>query len=276
MARETIILDLLKGEPHSLRLARFNQSWTGQAFAAPRVELKELLSKPELDSPGLYILNGETAVNEPLAYIGVGKSVRNRLRNRKQDFDWNRAFVFVGTPGTLHEGHVKYLEGRVIDEARKIGQFKVMNDQASGSPLPDYETAAMDAFLERMRILLPVLGCDVLTPVNFTKTQTLICKIKSLVARGQRSSNGFVVLKGSQAVLQLRPAASEHGRWVISLRNYLKEMKILARNGSHLIFVKNFEFKSPSAAAAIVRGGNANGLTEWRTEDGKTLKEMES
>jgi hypothetical protein len=29
-------------------------------------------------------------------------------------------------------------------------------------------------------------------------------------------------------------------------------------------------------AAAIVMGRNANGLTEWKSKDGKTLKEFES
>jgi hypothetical protein len=274
MPRETIILDLLKGEPQGLRVARFNQSWTGQAFAAPRIELKELLDKPEIDSPGIYILNGETTMNESLAYIGVGKSVRNRLRGRKEEF-WNQAIVFVGTGGSLHEGHVKYLEGKVIEEARKIGRFKIVNDQASGSPLPDYEGAAMDGFLDKMRILLPVLGCNVLAPIQFTKAEALICKIKGLTAEGQRTPNGFVVLKGSQAILQMRPAAPEHSVWVINLRKHLMQTGVMISNNKHLLFVKDFEFKSPSAAAAVIRGGNANGLTEWRIKDGKTLKEID-
>ncbi|MEO5803419.1 MAG: GIY-YIG nuclease family protein [Verrucomicrobiota bacterium] len=274
MPRETIILDLLKGEPQGLRVAKFNHSWTGQAFAAPRIELKELLEKPEVDSPGIYFLNGETIKNEPLAYIGVGKSIRNRLKHRKEEF-WNQAIVFVGTGGSLHEGHVKYLEGKVIEEAKKVGRFQIINDQASGSPLPDYEGAAMDGFLDRMRILLPVLGCDVLAPIRFTKTETLICKIKGLTANGERTPNGFVVLKGSQAVPQTRPASTEHSVWVINLRKYLTETGVLVSNDKHLLFVKNFEFKSPSAAAAVIRGGNANGLTEWRNEDGITLKQLD-
>ncbi len=57
--RETIILDLLTGDPQGLRIAKFMQSWTSQAFAAPRTELKDLLAKSEMDSPGIYILHGE-------------------------------------------------------------------------------------------------------------------------------------------------------------------------------------------------------------------------
>jgi hypothetical protein len=43
MKQETIILELLTGDGQGIRAARFLQSWTGQAFAAPRTEVKELL-----------------------------------------------------------------------------------------------------------------------------------------------------------------------------------------------------------------------------------------
>src|SRR5262249_12263874 len=147
-------------------------------------------------SPGIYVLHGETELGEPVAYIGVGKSIRNRLRNRKEEF-WNHAIVFVGTNGSLHEGHVKFLEGKLIDEAKKIGEYKVINDQPSGSPLPDYEVAAMEGFLGKIQTLLPVLGCNLLIPkMQSPKKERLICRIKGLVAYGARSQNGFVVFKG--------------------------------------------------------------------------------
>jgi hypothetical protein len=133
----------------------------------------------------------------------------------------------------------------------------------------------MDSFLDRMKVLLPVLGCDVLVPMQLVKAETLTCKIKSLRAQGQRTAKGFVVLKGSQAIPKVRAAAPEHGGWVINLRDKLREMSVLVPNGAHLVFVKDYEFKGPSAAAAVIRGGNANGLTEWKTKDGKTLKQIE-
>jgi len=35
-------------------------------------------------------------------------------------------------------------------------------------------------------------------------------------------------------------------------------------------------FNSPSYAVAFVIGGHANGLTEWKTADGVSLKELEN
>ena len=47
---------------------------------------------------------------------------------------------------------------------------------------------------------------------------------------------------------------------------------------SWVLFLKYLDGldKDRATAAAIVMGRNANGLTEWKTKNGKTLKESES
>ncbi|MGP0074488.1 MAG: DUF4357 domain-containing protein [Bryobacteraceae bacterium] len=35
------------------------------------------------------------------------------------------------------------------------------------------------------------------------------------------------------------------------------------------------EFSSPSAAAAVIHGGSANGLIVWKASDGRTLKQID-
>ena len=42
------------------------------------------------------------------------------------------------------------------------------------------------------------------------------------------------------------------------------------------ILQEDMLFTSPSYAAMFVIGKSANGLTSWRTEDGQTLKSLES
>ena len=41
------------------------------------------------------------------------------------------------------------------------------------------------------------------------------------------------------------------------------------------MFTEDYVFSSPSTAAAIVMGRNANGLNEWKKKDGSTLREFE-
>ncbi len=41
-----------------------------------------------------------------------------------------------------------------------------------------------------------------------------------------------------------------------------------------MTFTSDYIFNSPSAAAGVVLGRNANGWIEWKNEDGKTLDEL--
>jgi hypothetical protein len=103
----------------------------------------------------------------------------------------------------------------------------------------------------------------------------LICEIKGVKARGYRTPDGFLVLKGSEAVGAERPS-SEKWPWTRNLRQKLKDEGLLAEKEGKLVFLKDFEFSSPSAAAAVIHGGHANGLTAWKDSKGKTLKEREA
>ena len=62
----------------------------------------------------------------------------------------------------------------------------------------------------------------------------------------------------------------------MNMRQRLKEDGVLEIKGDTLIFSRNAEFTSPSAAAAVIHGGHANGLIAWKDKNGKTLKEIES
>jgi len=46
--------------------------------------------------------------------------------------------------------------------------------------------------------------------------------------------------------------------------------------GNFYVFAQDVEFSSPSAAAAIVMGGSAQGPAVWKDVDGKSLKDIEA
>ena len=138
----------------------------------------------------------------------------------------------------------------------------------------------MEVFLSRIQQVLPVLGSDLLTPIagsgRAAKPQAeLLCKNKGAVARGRRTEGGFVVFKDSSAVVRERPSAESQHPYVVALRKKLIQDGVLAESGGFLVFAKDTEFDSPSAAAAVIHGGGANGLTAWKDANGKSLKELE-
>lgn len=130
-----------------------------------------------------------------------------------------------------------------------------------------------------MQQVLPVLGIEAFVSAvskeqRDTQRELLTCRIKDISASGYLTPNGIVVLSGSQAVLQERGSAKNYPG-VLSQRNRLIEDNELIEQGEKLIFTKDIEFSSPSAAAAVIHGGSANGLMAWKDKQGKTLKERE-
>ncbi len=298
MPTATITLSLIYDDPERLRVASI-LNWSGKALAAPRTEFDELLRRPECAELGVYILTGpDPDTGKPMAYIGEAEVLRDRMKSHRDKAFWDHAVVFLSNDESLTKSHTRYLEGRLIDEARQIDRFILDNAQASGSKLPESGRAYMEAFLEKIRWLLPILGSELLTPIvkrepirtpivkrepirtpivkrepSVTLTGELTCRIKGLVATGKRTSTGgFVVYAGSQAVLSNRPSAPQD---VLKNREKLIANDTLVQDEDHYRFTRNTEFSSPSAAACVVRGGAADGLIDWKDKSGRSLKELE-
>ena len=276
----TIKLYLPLGDAKRLRTAEII-NWTIVAVAAPRTELEDLLGREELGKAGVYILFGsDPKTNLPHAYIGEAEVVRVRLREHKTKEFWVSAVVFTSKDENLTKAHVKYLESLLIAEAGRIKRFSLEQNQSAVPKLPESDRADMEAFLANIRQLLPVLGYDILVPVAQAASKgqaapELYCRLKGAEARGMRTANGFVVFQGSTAVLKERPSTESYP-YVLAQRKQLIADKALVEQGDFLEFTRDVEFTSPSAAAAVIHGGSANGLTSWITEDGRQLKQLDA
>jgi hypothetical protein len=279
MSSATIKLFLPLADAKSLRTAEIS-NWTGKAIAAPRTELDALLAREELDRAGVYILSGnDPTTNNPRAYIGEAEVIRERLKQHKAKEFWVSAIVFVSKDESLTKAHIRYLESRLLVEAAQIGRFTLEQNQATGSKLPESDREDMEVFLTGIRQLLPVLGSDILAPIAQPTSKSkpggmLFCRLKGAEARGQRTPNGFVVFRGSTAVLEDRPSAQSYP-YVLTQRKELIANGTLIEKDGFFVFTKDSEFSSPSAAAAVIHGGSANGLTAWKNEDGKSLKRLD-
>jgi hypothetical protein len=230
--------------------------------------------------PGLPAIASQSTSGKAAVYVGEAESIRDRLRTHLDKDFWNHVIFFVSKDENLTKAHIRYLEGRLIEQAREAGRALVMNGQSSGSKLPESDREDMEIFLERIHQLMPVLGADVLLPIGLApeghaEKQLLVCEIKGLKATGHLTPTGMVVLKGSQAVLKERASAHQYPNTLV-LRRKLLDDRALVKSGDHFRFVRDVEFSSPSAAATVVHGGSANGLLAWKNRSGKTLKELEA
>lgn len=240
-----------------------------------------MLAREESYKSGVYFLTGiDPETGKSAVYIGEAESIRDRVKGHLDKDSWNHIAFFTSKDENLTKAHIRYLEGRLIEQAKQAGRAEVKNSQGSGARLPESDREDMEIFLEKVHQLLPVLGVEVLVPTiinaaGVPELETLSCEMKGLKATGHLTPNGIVVLAGSQAVLNERPSSQKYP-WPLNMRHKLRDEGAVIVKTDHLLFTQGIEFSSPSAAASVIHGGHANGLISWKNKDGKTLKELES
>jgi hypothetical protein len=239
-----------------------------------------MLARDEAGKAGIYFLTGiNPETGKKKVYIGEAEIIRSRIKvHLKRDF-WTTVIFFVSKDENLTKAHIKYLEGNLIDKTLKAGRVELENSSSSGAHLPESDTADMDVFLAKLEQLLPLLGEEFLKPMargaaSPKKSDLLYCEIKGNKATGRQSESGFLVMKGSEAVLKERPSTKRYPHPAI-LRTQLLNEGVLKGETGRLVFAKDYEFSSPSAAASVIHGGHANGLTAWKDSAGISLKERE-
>ena len=273
---QTIQIFLPDGNPTSLRIADLTNRMI-VAVMIPRNKLEESGERAEIKKHGIYFLFG---INEekakPISYIGETEDCFERLKahNRTKDF-WNYAVVITSKSNAYTKSHVKYLEYLCIKTANEIGRYDTDN---LATPAKPYITESMEADLldnfETTKVLLSTLGFPIFEEIrNATskKGKILICKGKDAQGQGEMTDEGFVVFKDSIAnIAETRTA----GSWVIGMRKKLLDNNIVIEKDGVLVFVEDFVFSSPTAAAVAILGRRANGWIEWKNKNGKTIDEI--
>ncbi len=265
----TLRLFFPDGDPYSIKVAKLG-NWSGVGVMFPRALLGEARKRPELGRPGVYLLLGEDEDGFPELYIGEADDVGKRIAQHDQGKDfWTHAVVFTASEDEgLDKAQTRYLEARLIELAKSRGQAKIKNqNQGSLPPLSEMDRADAEQFLENLLLCLPPLGVSFLGPKSPKKqagAQRFYLSSKGVHAEAELTAEGFVVKKGSQAVL-----TQSYQR----LRQRLVEAGILKIERDYYVFTRDYVFSSPSAAAAAIRGGATQGTTYWKTKDGTTFKE---
>lgn len=264
-------------------------NWTGHVVAAPRSDLGALLKRAEAARTGVYILVGEDpdSLGGLIAYVGEGDDVGRRLYQHSRpepdgkDF-WDRAIVMTSKDANLTKAHARYLESRLITVAGDAGRARLVNGTAPPLPaLPEADVSDMEYFLDQVRIVLPVLGLNVLrgsTPairvqgpagvfdqgvaVKESPVFEIALARDGVSARAQEIDGEFTAKKGSVARAEWIGVKASY----LSLRERLVAEGVLAPldEVKGMVFTRDQVFASPSAAAAVVLGRASNGRVEWK------------
>ncbi|MCY7311851.1 MAG: DUF4357 domain-containing protein, partial [Chitinophagaceae bacterium] len=147
------------------------------------------------------------------------------------------------------------------------------------SSISEADQAEMEEYLENIKLLVNTLGHKVFEEKREVATKQMaqldtfyIKSARGSDAQGQLTSDGFVVFKGSKAAFTTVPSITSS---FVKLRQRLIDNNILRQNGESYEFSEDYVFSSPSTAAVMVMGRNANGLEEWKMSNGTILRDFE-
>lgn len=278
---KTIQIYLPGGDPRGLRVAEITTRIV-QAIEVPRSLLADFFKMSESNQVAVYYLIGEDEeVGGSMVYVGQTGDLRKRLasHNNEKGF-WERAVVITSLTGSLTQTHALFLEWHSLQMMRDAGRFADCNGNNGSrphTPAP-LESDCLEIF-ETSSILLSTLGHPLFSPLvklaseESQKDIVFLCQGSGADGRGIYTSEGFVVLKGSTGrrdnVQSILGTATERTREKILASD------VVTSDGPTITFTKDHLFPSPSAAAIALMGRTANGWLEWKTEDGKTLDELE-
>lgn len=276
---KTIKIFLIDGEPNG-RMSCELSNWSGKAYKIPRIKIKECSDRNDLTSTGVYLLFGKNDTGKEQVYIGEAESILKRLNQQltQKDF-WNEAIVIISKDENLNKAHIKYLENRLHEIAKSANRYAVDNSIVpTQSSISESDRAEMEEFIEYIKMLVNTLGHKVFEEkrefISTQKQESFYIKAaRGANGQGEPSSDGFVVFKNSKAAATIVNSMAPN---YIIYRQKLIDEGVLVDKGEYFEFSDDYIFSSPSTAAVMVMGRNANGLIEWKNKDGKTLKEFES
>lgn len=292
MPGKSIRLFFVDGSSNGLITAEL-MNWTGHILVSPRSKLGTALKREETARTGIYILIGQDPEKPSLmrVYVGEGDNVGARLRSHAKDEAkdfWTKACIVTSKDFSLTKAHVRYLEQRLVAIAHAANQVTVANgNEPAEKSLPEADVSDMEVFIENLRTIFPAIGLDFLdepaeqdskVPTEITQDLaeiSLCLRHKSGIEASAVERGGVIIVRqGSGVQPPTDYATNQYGE----LREQLIKDGVIIKDevSGTLSFARDHKFNSPSAAAAVIIGRNANGRRNWKlAETGETLKQFQ-
>ena len=275
-----ITISVPSGNPDKLRVIE-KTNRLSLALVFNRSELSSVAkSRSELEYTGVYMLVNSSSDSLPEIYIGEGESVLDRLKkhnkDQKKDF-WEWAVVFVNRDNSLHKAHIQHIEAALVERANTNKRCICVNDVSPRTPsLPESVLYEAEDLLSDIYHIVPLLGISAFEEITqdhlLEPEDILSIRTKGITATGFSADGKFVVQSGSGVIPQTVPSISSG---FSGLRDTLVDQGVIDTQNNQWSFTQDYTFASPSTAAAVVMGRNANGRTEWKTAQGRTFKQIQ-
>lgn len=264
-----ITLDLLDNSTHGRWCAQMGNL---VAFKVPKALLKNDI--PGAHGLGLYFLFSDSAM-----YVGSDQDVLKKIQTGHSYAAWDDAILILSTNNSFTEKNTNYLWAELCKSALE-GKYKVINDYIPAQPiLSSADRDNLDLVLQMIGTLLYTLGQDlfdakvIVTPTPPPPPSPPVVDLFYIKKSGGADATGcwedgsITVFTGSE--IRHKPTADCNP----SIRNKRNEL-MAAGIIKNFKFTTDHHFKTPSGAAVIILGCSSDGWNEWRTKEGKTLREL--
>lgn len=274
---KTIQMYIFDGNPNGRIMCELS-NWNGRVYKISRNEISEFAQRDDSENTGVYFLLGKDENNNDTIYIGEAEKMLTRLKQHLKDSEyWNDCIAVISKDNLLNKAHVKFLENKFYLIAKDSGRSIIINNTVpTCSSISEYDEAMLEEFISNTKLLVNTLGNKTFDSIEDSAIKRkndnvvfLINAARGANAKGIAVADGFAVLKNSTIASSTVPSMSAN---LIKLRESLLEKQIVDEKFS---FVRDYIFTSPSLAAAVVMGRNANGRTEWKTAENQSLKDIE-
>lgn len=288
---KSINIFLVDGSPSGLIKCTM-ANWTGITYKIPRTDLDICKDREDLSRSGVYFLFGaDDETGECVVYIGQagsrknGEGLLNRLKEHKKNPDkdyWTEAVVFTTSNDSFGPTEISYLENRFCQMAKETKRYMVKNNlNPTAGNVTEEKESELEEFIEYAKILIGALGHKIFEPIikntdisanssnqipEDSNEQVFCFETASVKATGRRTSEGFVLFKGSRITEDLKNSCPEN------VVNYRKRYAEKVENN---ILTEDILLTSPSAAACFVSGSSTSGNIVWKNKEGRSLKEVE-
>lgn len=256
-------------------------NWTGIAYKIPRITLNKCKDRADLKQSGVYFLFGASEnIGEGVVYIGQagvrknGEGILCRLQEHEKDSDkdyWTEAVVFTTSNNSFGPTEISYLENRFYALAADAKRYIVKNEiEPVHGNITEEKESELEEFIDYAKIVTGSLGHKVFEPLLAANAQSDIETGEPMMfyrnSTGQRTSDGFVILKGSVIASKLQKSCPSN------VREYRKLHRL--KIDESFALTENILLPSPSAAA-FVAGASESGNRAWKTAGGETLPRLE-
>ena len=252
-------------------------NWNGMVIKIPRKEVYTY-NGVELDKPGIYFLFcKEEGIGESV-YVGEAENLLQRLKQHiqsnnsgKEKFFWQTSVCVSGKD--LNKALIKYLEHYYCQQVKLSSKYVLLTQKSTPQmTLKRAEQAAMEEFTDNVNMLMGTIGYSILessTGISSPDKTYFYCKTKSGAnAKGFCSESGFTVCTGSKIVESCSSKTFKESGYS-ALLDKLIDTKVI----EDYVFMKEYTFSSPTAAADIVTQSYVSGNEYWIDKNGKKLKD---